>query len=97
VYERPSPLLAQREKLAPVDVSALDQKRIEYLSSLFEKNGASLALDRGRDGSWQASVAESGSSVVRVEEVRCWTAVEAAEVAWLRFRAQVERAEEAHA
>jgi len=72
-----------------MDMSAQDRGRLEHLSSLFEKNGFSLALARASDGSWRASVADSASAAMQLEEVRGWTAVEAAEMAWLRFRDQL--------
>ena len=80
-------------RISPLDMSAQDRRRLEHLSGLFDKNGASLALQRASDGGWRASVADSASATVRLIEVRGWTAVEAAEVAWLRFRDQLAETE----
>jgi hypothetical protein len=69
-----------------VELSAEARRRLEHLIGLFEREGARLELQQEDDGAWRAVV--RGAEAVRGAgaHVRAWTALEAAEVAWLKFQ-----------
>jgi hypothetical protein len=68
-----------------LDLSTEEQRRLEHLVGLFEREGATLQLRQEQDGAWRAFVRKGESEPTDAPQVRAWTPVEAAEVAWLRF------------
>ena len=68
-----------------MDLSAEEQRRLEHLLGLFEREEALLKLNQEEDGAWHAFVRRAGSEPAEAQQVRAWTPLEAAEVAWLRF------------
>ena len=68
-----------------VDLSAEEQRRLEHLVVLFEREEARLQLNQEEDGAWHAFVRRAGSEPAEARQARAETPLEAAEVAWLRF------------
>jgi hypothetical protein len=68
-----------------VELSAEARRRLEHLVGLFEREGVSLELRQEDDGAWRAFIRSTAAGGDAAQQVRAWTPLEAAEVAWLKF------------